>query len=99
MSRSYKHTPYSGLKKDKFFKKYANKKLRHKYMDGELKYNAYKKDLCCYDICDYKEIGTSFNCYYKNKIKNWYRWRQYMGEPFPIKDNVKQEYNKIYRRK
>ena len=47
MSRSYKHTPRSGEQKDKFFKKYANRKVRRLPIDEHpLKGTAYKKVFC-----------------------------------------------------
>lgn len=36
MSRSYKHTTRAGDKKDKFFKRYANKKLRRNKLNHNL---------------------------------------------------------------
>ena len=42
MSRSYKKTPRSGDQKDKFFKTYANRKLRRDKFHN-LQHNSYKK--------------------------------------------------------
>ena len=58
MSRSYKKTPYCGLPKDQFYKRYSNKKLRqwhrqHKYIpDGK----AFRKVTNTWDICDFYHI-------------------------------------------
>lgn len=58
MSRSYKKTPYWGLPKDRFYKRYSNKKLRqwhrqHKYVpDGK----AYRKVADTWNICDFYHI-------------------------------------------
>lgn len=72
MSRSYKHTPYCGMKKDQFFKKYSNRKLRHNknYEDDEnLQYSQYKKKTDTWSICDYDEIGTTnFQKYYERQL-------------------------------
>ena len=72
MSRSYKHTPYCGMKKDRFFKKYSNRKLRHNknYEDDEnLQQSQYKKKTDAWSICDYDEIGTTnFQKYYERQL-------------------------------
>ena len=59
MSRSYKKTPRSGDQKDKFFKTYANRKLRRDKFHN-LQHNSYKKNFCSYDICDYEWTHYSF---------------------------------------
>ena len=75
MSRSYKHTPYAGMEKDRYFKRYANRKLRRKKLTHDLQHKSYKKDSCSYDICDYYEIETkNFELYYKD-IKD-YQWTE-----------------------
>ena len=43
MSRSYKHTPYCGDKKDKTLKKYANRRLRRRKLEHDLQHNSYKR--------------------------------------------------------
>ena len=72
MSRSYKKTPRCGDTKDKFFKRYANRKLRRKKLTHQLQHKSYKKDLCTYDICDYEQIGTTFEEFYAGLV----RWRR-----------------------
>jgi hypothetical protein len=100
MSRSYKKTPRSGDTKDKFFKRYANRRLRHKPSDEEpLQNKSYKKDFCCYDICDYEEVGTSFEQFYHQCVRSWHRWRQYHNDPFPTREEAWKEYLKWYKRK
>ena len=100
MSRSYKKTPRSGDTKDKFFKRYANRRLRHKPFDEEpLQNKSYKKDFCCYDICDYEEVGTSFEQYYRGQIKWWRVFSCYSNEPFPTREKAWQEYLKYFIRK
>jgi len=103
MSRSYKHTPYSGMKKDKFFKRYANRKLRRKKLAHDLQHKSYRKDFCYYDICDYYWIETTnFEEYYRRQVDRWYRWQNYSwgkDEPFPTREEVWKEYQKEYIRK
>ncbi len=105
MSRSYKHTPYCGLKKDKFFKNYANRKLRHRKLDHDLQHRSYKKDFCSWEICDYYEIETkNFEEYYKSRVQRWRenRNRWYMAdydEPCPTREECWKEYQKWYIRK
>ena len=97
MSRSYKHTPRSGDTKDKFFKKYANRKVRRLPTDEHpLKGKAYKKVFCQYDICDYETVGTSFEQYWERLVKRWHEWRY---EEFPSRDEAYQEYCRWFIRK
>lgn len=103
MSRSYKHTPYSGMKKNKFFKRYANCKLRRKKLTHDLQHKSYRKDFCYYDICDYYWIETTnFEEYYRRQVNRWYLWQNYSWgkkEPFPTREEVWKEYQKTYVRK
>ena len=92
MSRSYKKTPRSGDKKDRFFKNYANRKLRRdKY--STLQHKSYKKNFCSYDICDYETVGETFEEWWRHCIKSWYQWR-YRYEPYPTRE---EEYRKWYK--
>ena len=68
MSRSYKKTPYCGLPKDKQYKRYANRRLRRKKLTSDLQHKSYRKDMCSWNICDYKEIGTSFEKYWSRQL-------------------------------
>ena len=68
MSRSYKKTPRSGDTKDKFFKRYANRRLRRRKLDIDLQHKSYKKDFCSYDICDYETVGTSFEEFWRDRV-------------------------------
>ena len=99
MSRSYKHTPRSGDKKDKFFKRYANRKVRRLPIDELPKGNTYKKVFCQYDICDYETVGISFEKYWESLIKRWYEWERDYGYPYPDREKVYQEYCKWFLRK
>ena len=105
MSRSYKHTPYCGLKKDKFFKNYANRRLRRRKLDHDLQHKSYKKDFGSWEICDYYEIETkNFEEYYKSCVQYWRdnhnRW--YMADydkPCPTRKECWEKYQKLYIRK
>ena len=99
MSRSYKKTPRCGDKKDKYFKKYANKRLRRKKLTHEFKHKSYKKDLCSYNICDYEQIGTTFTEYYSICVSNWYRWKKILKNDFPERDKKYQDYMRWFVRK
>ena len=99
MSRSYKRIPRSGDTKDKFFKRYANRRLRHKPIEDMLQNKSYKKDFCSYDICDYEEVGTSFEQFYFHYVQSWYRWHQYHNEPCPTREEAWIKYLKWYKRK
>ena len=98
MSRSFKHTPRSGDTKDKFFKRYANRKVRRLPIDERPKGNAYKKVFCHYDICDYETVGTSFEQYWESLVKRWYEWEWKYFE-FPDRDEAYQEYCRWFLRK
>ena len=54
MSRSYKHTPYCGDRKNKYMKRYANKRVRQRLKNNDYLPTAaeYKKMFESYDICD-----------------------------------------------
>ena len=93
MSRSYKHNPVLKINR-KFYKRYANKVVRHKIIYN---YSFYKKLFGRWDIYDY-------SIYYE-----WYRYRrQYisdikLGRRYDNNNRYYyQEYNhycKWYRRK
>ena len=63
MSRSKKKTPRSGDEKDKFFKRYENRRLRKLPFEHTLNHNTYKKYGECWNICDYETVGISFERY------------------------------------
>lgn len=99
MSRSYKHTAYSGDKKDKFFKKYANKRLRQKKLQHDYKYRSYKKDFCSYDICDYYWLAPSFEKFYIFQLQSWYTsWSRNIDKK-PTRRGCWDFYQKYYIRK
>ena len=99
MSRSYKHTPRSGDKKKKFFKKYSNHKVRRLPNDEHpLKGNAYKKVLHDYSICDYETVGITFEQYWERLVKRWHEW-EWRGYDFPDRDEAYQEYCRWFIRK
>ena len=85
MSRSYRHTPYGGMPKDKFHKKYANRKIRQIPLDQlPLNHSSYKKNYERWLICDYRGVGIDFelfwsiwsNCY-ENKEKAYNDYVKY----------------------
>lgn len=98
MSRSYKKTPRAGDKKDKFYKRYANRKLRRQKLDIDLQHKSYKKDFCSYDICDYETVGTSFEEFWRERVKWWHAWR-YRYDPYPTREQALKDYNRWYKRK
>ena len=100
MSRSYKHTPYSGEKKNRFMKRYANRRLRRKKLAHDLQHKSYRKDLCSYDICDYYTIETkNFEEYYKSCVIHWHKWKNYLDDPMPTREECWENYQKWYIRK
>jgi hypothetical protein len=98
MSRSYKKTPRSGDKKDKFLKRYANHKLRRQKLTSDLQHNSYKKNYCSWEICDYETVGTSFEQYWSRSVSRWHEW-WYRYEPYPDRDEVYQEWMRWFKRK
>ena len=98
MSRSYKHTPRCGDTKLGWAKRQANKKFRKADNDVLYQHGAYKKCYCHYDICDYEEVGTSFEQYYMASINSWIRWG-YRHSDVPDRDKEYQDYQKWYIRK
>lgn len=99
MSRSYKHTPRSGQQKNKFCKRYANRRLRRLPIDEPpLNNRSYRKHYCYYDICDYETVGTSFEQYWVDLVKSWHEWL-WQYEPYPDREKAYQEYRRWFIRK
>lgn len=102
MSRSYKHTPRCGQKKNKFFKNYANRKLRRNKLSHDLQNSSYKKYACSWNICDYETVGTTFEQFWDSEVRFWHWWencRRKGEEPYPEKEQVLKEYKRWYIRK
>ena len=100
MSRSYKKTPRSGDRKDKYFKRYANRRLRRMSLEHlDLKGKSYKKTFCSWNICDYETVGTSFEQYWLSVVRSWHRWQKELNEPFPDREQTYQDYIKWFKRK
>ena len=98
MSRSYKKTLRTGDKKNNFLKKYANRKLRHD--ENIIQNKCYKKTYCSYNICDYEDVGTSFEQFYQRKIGWWRILCQYHKDiPVPTEKEAWIGYCKLYIRK
>ena len=98
MSRSKKKTPRSGDKKDKFFKRYENHRLRKIPFEHTLNHNAYKKHGEGWNICDYETVGISFEQYWESLVKRWYNWEWRYSE-FPDREEAYQEYCRWFIRK
>lgn len=99
MSRSYKHTPRGGQKKDKFFKNYANRKLRRNKLSHDLRHGDYKKASCSWNICDYETVGLTFNDYWNCEVCWWHTSGRQRNEPYPDKEQALKDYKRWYIRK
>lgn len=93
MSRSYKKTPRAGDKKQRMYKKAANRRIRRQ--QALIQNNSYKKHYCSYDICDYESVHTTFEEYANFRI-NLYKK---IGKEPPTKRELWQEYQKMFIRK
>lgn len=98
MSRSYKKTPRSGDRKDKFFKTYANRKLRRDKFHN-LQHNSYKKNFCSYDICDYEWTHYSFEAWWEDAMRRWKNWGHHYNEPYPTREEEYRLWYKWYKMK
>ena len=97
MSRSYKKTPRSGDRKDKFMKNYANRILRRNneaYQNG-----SYKKCFCHYDICDFNSVYYKFEDWYCKRVREWERWGQFREHPYPDREKEYRKWYKYYKMK
>ena len=93
MSRSYKKTPRSGDRKNKFFKNHANRVFRYDKFNT-LQHSGYKKNYCRWNICDSETIEYSFDAWWKSSVSEWLNKGQYRGEPFP---SLEEEYRLWYK--
>ena len=96
MSRSYKKTPRCGDKKDRKSKRLANKRFRRKQLTHSLQHNSYRKDYCTWNICDFEEVGTTFEQYWLSVVKSSLRWGR---PPCPNREEAYQEWYRWYKRK
>lgn len=100
MSHSYKRTPRAGDTKDKFYKRYANRRLRRLPIEEPTLNNcSYKKYNCSWLICDYDTVGISFEEYWLGLLKSWHNWEWRYGRPFPDRDKAYQDYCRWFVRK
>lgn len=105
MSRSYKKTPYSGDRQNKEDKQIANRKIRREkinYNDDDyevLKHKAYRKKNESYDIRDYGIAYISFDEYKKGRLETWTRFSKDKGIAPPTEEEMKKDYDKLFRRK
>ena len=103
MSRSYKHTPYCGMKKDRELKNYANRRIRRMKIEEDIpNYNSYKKMFPSWDICDWYFMPGSFNAYYKDEVNSYQHYQNiypWYKKDKKTKEQIHQEYNRDYIRK
>ena len=100
MSRSYKHTPRCGDRKDKRRKRIANRRVRRKKLRADLPQHAgYRKLYESWHICDYETVGLSFNDYCMQEHQYAALRNLYRPEPFPDRQALKKEYRKYCIRK
>lgn len=94
MSRSYKHTPYSGDNKGKDKKRCANSKVRMylKDFNNEISHKNFKHIYESYDICDFYWMET-WEEYWHNRLIEYKEHPNWFKHP-PIK---KEEYRKWYK--
>ena len=95
MSRSYKKTPRSGDKKNRYFKRYENRCLRKLSFEHDLNHCSYKKYGESWNICDYETVGISFEVYWRRLKRRFHNQPQVLG----TKEEAYQEYQKWFIRK
>ena len=98
MSRSYKKTPRAGDSKNKVEKKLANHRFRQNKLTRDLNYGSYKKNHNSWNICDFEDVGTTFELYWSFVVSHWLRY-DYSSKPYPNKDKVYKEWYLLYKRK
>lgn len=96
MSRSYKKTPRSGDKKDRYFKRYENRCVRKLSFDHDLNHCHYKKYSERWNICDYETVGISFEEYWR-RVKR--RFGCIPPEWWETKEQAYKDYQKWFIRK
>ena len=95
MSRSYKHTPRCGDKKDKFFKRYENHRLRRLPFEHTLNHCTYKKYGEGWNICDYETVGIDFENYWCCLERRF----RHKPEHLPSREEAYQDYCRWFIRK
>lgn len=100
MSKSYKHTPYYGDRKNRGLKRIANRLVRRKLKKSNviLSRGAYRKMFDSWEICDFCYIEHNFETFYTKEVSIWNDWG-YKYEPYPTREEKLKEYNKYYIRK
>ena len=100
MSKSYRHTPRCGDKKNRAMKKSANRRVRRsKLKEDYPQYGGYRKRTEWWEICDREVVGCSFEQYYAWEVSRWHSWRYKYGDPYPTREEARKEYEKQYIRK
>ena len=91
MSRSYKKTPSCHVvKRDGWYKKHYNRKLRRTHLLDIPSGNAYRKMNESWNIDDFHEVGLSYERFRDSQI----RMGNYIDEP-----TSKMQYREWYLRK
>lgn len=87
-------------------KKRANKKVRQLLKNPEMSFthNKFKRCYCSWDIRDYREVAPSFETFYKKRLAEWTRLKNYFPNSKnyknpPTKEQCLKEYLKWYVRK
>lgn len=72
MSRSYKKTA-GYCDRNPFMKSYANRVVRRKPTNYTIANgSAYRKEMCSYDICDWKSLYFGSDFQVKARINKWW---------------------------
>lgn len=95
MSRSYKHTSFCGGT-NKFFKKYANRRVRRKKMDLILPKGSYRKVSDSWQIKDYFDLREWENYWYL--INDNYFWKRNVYLKYGLSIPEEPNYNKSHHR-
>lgn len=106
MSHSYKKTPYCSCKKNKFAKNQANRKIRRN-KDELYQNKEFRKVYDSWAICDYVEVGISFEEYWRHIEAIKHHYEQIGVEPryyrrkkgWPTMEEAYKEWYLMYKRK
>jgi hypothetical protein len=104
MSRSYKKTHYAGLRKSRFSKNQANRRIRKLIPSAEEEWydalpkkgKAFKKFYDSYDICDYYDYGFGVEDYIKSWTEFQESFESSIGRPMKNKKTEEELRNRYY---
>ena len=101
MSRSYKHTPFCDSTNNlrKFWKKQFNHKLRRLNLTDDYPHCSYKKVGDQWLLRDFKEVGITFEEYYRRRVRAWHTAHTHSSVPYPDREECYKEYVKYFLRK